>query len=456
MSRRRQRRTLVVRRSLLLAVSGASMLALLAGSARASTPCAGSNITGVGTQSQTQAQGVWTNQFNLSSNPAACNGTQGTKGKPTIFYTRMSDGAGLESWGINEHSPTFSASNAFVATDEPPTPAQVFEIEVHRSSPGSAEVETIPVAQESLAIIANLPSGCVATSAKHPGRLELNNVTLEKIFRGAIKKWSEITDDGDELSGAACNREAEVGVVVRNDQAGTTRILKKYLNLINPSAFEFEPHELATWGSSSQGRANNKWPVTTVPYRPFFPGEAEEIGKVESTEGSIGYASLAFVRNGGSFSNGTSGGPGTRKFWIPIQNNGVETTGKLKYADPAANEDVSEIDEANCTNTEYTNGEEPFPPFSTLAQWNEVTTRTIEKKYTLCAFTYVLALKEYGAFSGWGTNPSEALTVENFLSFVTESKPFGGQKLIEGKDYERLPRGKPLTLAQAGAGAIIY
>ena len=55
--------------------------------------------------------------------------------------------------------------------------------------------------QGAVAIIVNLPAGCIPSSkSAFPGRLVLNNVTLEKIFHGTITKWSEITEDGDKVS----------------------------------------------------------------------------------------------------------------------------------------------------------------------------------------------------------------------------------------------------------------
>jgi ABC-type phosphate transport system substrate-binding protein len=418
--------------------------------------CAGASVWGLGASTQLVAQpNVWDRQFNLSANAFACNGTQGTKQLPTVTFQSAGDGAALEMWGVNGHYPDYGLTHSFLATDEAPSYAQAREMERLRQTHEPVPVETIPVAQESLAIIVNLPTGCVAeTKYKKEKRLVLNNVTLEGIFRGTITKWNEITDDGDELSGPGCNPATKIRVVVRKDQTGTTHVLKKYLNLVNSGTMSTEAGT-KSWASISQGPENVYWPVAAQVLRSNGSSDVGEASTVVTTPGSIGYASLAEVRNYGEFSPGWGqGGPGTSRFWVEVQNNGLETSGKLKYEDPASNEDLEALGETNCTNTEYTNGTQAFPPASSTEPWNEVTTRTIEKKYTLCYFTYDLALQAYGAYPG--TSRQQAETVENFMRFTVETKAGGGQKLIEERDYEPLPKGKVLTEAQAGAAQIKF
>lgn len=110
---------------------------------------------------------------------------------------------------------------------------------------------------------------------------------------------------------------------------------------------------------------------------------------------------------------------------------------------------MAAVGEANCAKTEYTDGETAFPPSSVTAPWNEVTTRTVEPKYTLCGLAFVLAFDSYSAFAG--TSEPEATTVENFLSYSldTNGSSGGGQHLLKKHDYE------PLTgtvLKEAAAG----
>jgi ABC-type phosphate transport system substrate-binding protein len=431
-----------------------------AASASLGEQCSGSNITGQGASVLKLAeQTVWDEDFHTTAAKRACNGTQGSKGTPTVTYNSTSSGAGLESWGVNGHAADFEASNAWVSTDEPPNSEQISEIEAHGktelSFPGT--VLTIPVLQGAVAVIVNLPSGCEGVSKANAHRIVLNNVTLEEIFRGVITKWSEITDSEDKLlaeKGKTCNPETTITPVVRPDEAGTTHIFKKYLDLINKGAFETEKAESKTWTEISEGTENTTWPKAANVIRPTKTGDSAEIAKVEETPSSIGYGSLVNTRSNKSFAP-PAGGPYTSSFWVELQNNGIGTAGTITYAEPSTNGDAVAAANSNCADTEYTNGEEvPFPPSSVVEPWNEVTTNTIEKNYPLCGLSYALSLHSYSKYPG--TTLQEATTAENFLYYVLGTGPLGGQSLINNHDYLALPTGPVLTEATAGVEKIRY
>ena len=400
--------------------------------------CSGSNITGQGANVMKIAeQSVFAPDFNTSANPDACNGTQGTKGIPTVSYTASSSGIGLESWGVGGKAASFAPTNAFVVTEEPPNPTEKTEIENNETTSGSVpnSVLTVPVVQESISVIAHLPAGCTATSTSYPGRLVLANVTLEKIFLGTINSWSEIKDGGDVLTGAGCS--SPITRVVRLDSAGSTHILKKYLNLIDSTAFLTESSTTQTWNEISEGPANTLWPKAAAVVRPAKTGDTAEVSKVAEVAGSIGYSSLANARANSAFVPPT-GGKEEATFWVPIQNNGVATKKEI-FADPSTDGDTAPSADANCAKTKYTNGKgTKFPPASTADTWQEVTSATKEKAYTLCGIAYELALTKYSAYPS--TTEGEELTNVNFLNFVLESKTAGGQLLIENHDYEALPK----------------
>jgi ABC-type phosphate transport system substrate-binding protein len=441
-------------------VSVAALAALAApGAANAAlgTQCSGSNITAQGSSLQKDAQlKVWNPGFNTSTkSKSACSGTQGTKAKPTVAYTSSGSGAGLEAWGVNKKTPNFT-SNAFVGTDEPPNTAQIAEIEANETKLVSETVLSIPVVQESVAVLIHLPANCVATSKKNKGRLELTNVALEGIYRGTITKWSQLEGvDGNALSGAGCNAETAISPIGRRDQSGTTHIFKKYLSLINGTTFTTEApkEQLKTWTEVSEGTENTTWPKAAKITKPTATGGGALIEEVAKTASSIGYANLAEARLKGTFTPGDGGGPSTATFWAPVQDNGLGTE-KPKFQDPASNKDVAALAEANCKNTEYTNSVEAFPPLSVTEPWNEVTTSTTEKKYTLCGLTYDLGLSSFSAYPG--TSQEEATTVHDYLKFVVDAKAGGGQKIISGHDYLALPKGPVLSEAEKGAEKISF
>ena len=438
----------------------AALVAPGAASASLGQQCSGSNITGQGSSFQKLAQQtVWDEDFHTKTATRACNGTQGSKGTPTVTYSSTGSGAGLESWGVNGHAADFEASNAWVSTDEPPNNTQISEIESHGktelSFPGT--LYTIPVAQGADAIIVNLPSGCEGASKVNAHRIVLNNVTLEKIFAGEITKWSEITDNEDKLvaeKGKTCNAETPITPVVRKDESGTTHIFKKYLSLINKEAFETEKGENKTWVEVSEGPESTTWPKAAKVVKPTENGNGAVVALVAATPSSIAYSDLATIRSNKSFTPPV-GGPFTSRFWVEIQNNGIGTTGTITYAEPSTNGDSEATANANCAATEYTNGEEvPFPPSSVVEAWNEVTTSTTEKNYPICGLTYSLSLHSYSKYPG--TTLQEATTAENFLYYVLGVGPQGGQSLISGHDYLALPSGPVLTEATAGVEKIRY
>jgi ABC-type phosphate transport system substrate-binding protein len=438
-------------------LSAATVAALVvpgAASASLGPQCSGAPVvTGQGSSLQKLAQvTVWNPGFNTSTSKAACNGTQGSKGKPEVKYTSTGSGAGLESWGVNKHAAVFDATNAYVGTDEAPDAAQKTQIESGETTLMPETLASIPVLQGSVAAIINLPANCVATSKKNSGRLELDNLTLEGIFRGSITKWSQIKEDGDALSGTGCNPESTITPVVRKDQSGTTHIFKRYLGLISNASFTTEKEETKTWNQIAEGPESTTWPKAAGVIKPAANGGGPVVAKVAETPSSIGYANLADARANGSFTPGAGkGGAGTAKFWAPVQNNGLGIT-KQKFADPSTNGDGEAVAEANCKSTEYTNGEVAFPPASVLEEWNAVTTRTIEKKYSLCGLTFDLALTSFGSYPG--TSLAEATTLHDYIKFVVDSKGGGGQKLIANHDYLALPKGAVLSEAQKGAEKI--
>jgi ABC-type phosphate transport system substrate-binding protein len=421
-----------------------------------STPapsCNGFNIAGTGTSSQRIIQQtIWDPGFSTSANADACNGTQGTKQKPLVQYEPSATKQEMESWGINGHSSYFGNTNAFLGTDEPPSRRQTEEIEGHETKLIPEAIDTLPLAQEAVAIIVNLPPGCTADSKKNNGRLELNNVTLQGIFSGQITKWSEIKDDQDALFGTGCQAATRITPIVPQNGAGSTHILKMYLSLISGVPRMTESGYSRNWAQLAQGVENSNWPSATGVLR-FGTTEAREVAKVAETPGSIGFANLAEVRASGYFtpSPGT-GGPETARFWAPIQSNGLGTE-LPKFEDPASNKDVAAVGEANCKNSEYSNGDIAFPPLP-HEPWNEVTTGTTDGAYPLCGFTYVLAPASYSAFSATGVE--EARTVNDFLEFAINTKAEGGQKLLLKHDYEPLPKGPVLSETEKAIEKVKY
>lgn len=430
-------------------ISAAAVLALAAPGtalAKTSTQCSGVNVEGQGASTQKIIQqNFWNKQFNESTNKFACSGTQGTKAKPTVKYNSTGSGAGLKSWGIEPNegeTPNFGPTNSYLGTDEPPSATQIADLIKHESTQTPESVLTIPVMQVAVAAIVNLPSGCTATSTANPGRLVFSQATLQGIYAGTIKTWGAIKDGGDSLIGTGCAGDT-IQPVVRQDQSGTTHIFKRFLNLINSSSLATSKGSF-TWGELSEGALNQTWPTAAGTIHAEKSGGGELVALVAKTPGSVGYASLADARANAAFKEG---GTGKQAFWVELENESKK--GKAKFQDPSTNLESSSTASANCKKTVYSNGAVPFPPPSATEPWNEVTTKTAEKTYPLCGFSFDVSVTKYSLLPG--TSPGEAETVKNYLQYVTEKK--GGQILLEGNDYLGVPSAVG-SISKAGAALI--
>jgi ABC-type phosphate transport system substrate-binding protein len=430
-------------------ISAAAAVALAAPGAalaKTSTQCSGVNIEGQGASTQKIIQqNFWNKQFNESSNKYACSGSQGTGGKPTIKYNSTGSGAGLKSWGIEPkegETPNFGPTNSYLGTDEPPSATQISDLIKHESTETPESVLTIPVMQVAVTAVVNLPTGCTATSTANAGRLVFSQATLQGIFAGTVKTWGAIKDGGDEVKGTGCAA-AAIQPVVRQDQSGTTHIFKRFLNLINTSSLETSKGSF-TWGELSEGALNTTWPTAAGTIHAEKSGGGELVSLVAKTPGSVGYASLADARANAAFKEG---GSGKQAFWVELENESKK--GKAKFQDPSTNGESATTASANCKKTVYSNGANPFPPPSATEPWNEVTSKTAEKTYPLCGFSFDVAVTKYSLLPG--TSAGEAETVKNYLQWVVEKK--AGQVLLEGNDFLGVPSAVG-SIAKVGAASI--
>ncbi len=224
--------------------------------------------------------------------------------------------------------------------------------------------------------------------------------------------------------------------VVRKDSSGTTHIFKKFLGLTDGGKLASEDGKEHTWNELAEGSLSKTWPSAAKVVH-----AAEETGpgllkEVAAKPGSVGYANLADARNA---ANGGFTGQSASRFWVVLENEAKGSGEKIKrkYKDPSKNGDSSTVSEANCKDTEFSNGGGTFPPPSVEEPWNEVTAKQFSKTYALCGLTYDLVLTNYEAYTG-GT-AAEAQTVIDFENYVLSSK--GGSKEIKNHDYAPLPKG---------------
>jgi PBP superfamily domain len=457
--------------------------------------CEGTSILGRGStlQGGVAQDKVWNPAFNTSGNSRACNKSQGTGGVPTVEYLQkeeedLGSGSCLKAFGsgLKEGEIAKFDRYSYCGTDEAPNEAQKNEIESYAVGAEKESLESIPVLQAPVAILVHLPKGCLAKAeykeggtTKTPKRLVLTDKTVEGIFRGRINTWAEIVKEEESITkdtiyaetGKTCNPSEEIKRVVRKDKSGTTHIFKAFLasaNRLGASGEENgkteekwieKPGTEVTWREVDSGSGNVEWPEAAKVERPAASGGPAVVAKVAEELDSIGYANLADAFENGAFDKKSLGGGGeARKFWAKLQN---KTTAPFTYADPADKEDTETHGNGNCAKTEYTNGEEAFPPNNTRALWSEAQAALNDGTYALCGLTYDLALRQYGKYhdelGGLGAQPTEAqaTTAESYLLFELNNEAEGGAKLIENNEYEKLPSAVQ-TKALAGVKEIGY
>jgi ABC-type phosphate transport system substrate-binding protein len=461
------------RRMVLACIVPAAALAALVAPGAASaalTQCEGGPIHGKGSSAQKNVQTlVWNLQFNTSANGKACNGSQGSGGKPKVTYTSTGSGVGMESWGVEtqkgkkEEEIRFGPENAYVGTEIAPNKVQSEEILAH----GAGKILTIPVLQAAISIDIHLPKGCEKVEGGPvPGRLALKDATLEKVFQGTAVKWSQVLNKAKLIGTAECKSTALITRVVREDGSGTTDAFMKYLGVL----FKKPVIGTETWNQLGEKSANTTWPNEGTHPVLRGSGGGGVVKKVAENAGTIGYANVSDSRSNGTFTPPT-GGEGKATFWAEVERNIVKEAGKnvAVYSDPATNGDVAAKGSANCSETLYTNGKKKFPPPNTEELWNEVVAAKKQSTYADCYISFDLALTKYSAFAvgtvkegaPFSEAPTEAEegTAKDYLGYELSTGSGGGQPAAEGEDYSGVPSiGEPsqnvLDIAQAGVGKI--
>jgi ABC-type phosphate transport system substrate-binding protein len=409
-----------------------------------------STLQGEGSTLQNVAQTeIWTPAYN-----AEC-----VSPKVHFAYTGTGSGAALTSFGYNGGA--IKTTEAYVGSDEAPTSTQ---ITTAKGKAGGANPVIIPVAQTSIAVVANVPSGCEIVKG-------ITWKDLNKVFAGTIKQWSELeTDNGN----AACN--ANITRVVREDGSGTSFQFKNYLSTLETTKSAVGPGEVEVnatapkcatknWAeirnNGGTPNVNLAWPeskhlVGGVTVGCAAEGTLSPVTKqsgggnlvtfVKETPNTIGYAAYSDVLAKGATSKAVS-----------LQNS--ETEGK-HYGAPGAG---TESKEANCGGRLYT---VPSSTTGLEVDWSGVFGAKpnigFEKGntfYPLCTLTYDLSW--HGTTSGYTTagytnGAATAAAVKGYLlNYVLEEEE--GQKALKSKGYQALPHeagSQVLAAAKLAAGNI--
>jgi ABC-type phosphate transport system substrate-binding protein len=292
----------------------------------------------------------------------------------------------MKQWNSDGARGSINTERAFIGTDDAPTAAQIGNI---TSVAGGANLVVVPVAQTSIAIVANPPAGCTVEA--------ITNADLEKVFRGVYLTWNQILTAESEVEGACAQ---PITRVVRKEGSGTTYQFKNYLFKVNtfPLTCTTGGHEgKANWqelepitnpeteGPNTTWAESCKAKTLSPVERPSANGGGKLVEKVNATAGSIGYASLPDAKANGA------------KAIIAVQNNGFKPLAEATFADPALG------GEANCLEASYTvplEGRNEAGKTGLNVDWSQVfgaVPATGGTRYPLCTLTYALAFNGYKA-----------------------------------------------------------
>ncbi|HWA55181.1 MAG TPA: substrate-binding domain-containing protein [Solirubrobacterales bacterium] len=389
-------------------VAALSVGGLGAGSAAAAPACNGSNIVGQGSSLQRVAQEkVWIPGFQGGICP----------GGPTVTYNSTGSGGGLKEWNHDGARGSINTAIHFIGTDDAPTAAQITNI---TKVAGGASLLTIPVAQTSIAFVANPPAGCEVEA--------ITNKQLEQVFRGTLKTWSAL-----DTAEGTCN--SPITRVVRKDASGTTFQTKNYLARMFGGTLPclgISWLEARAINNSTTGEPNTNWPETcegttlSTVEKPAATGGGAVVEKVNATAGSIGYAATPDAKAKNA------------KLILAVQNNGQVSAGEAEFASPIVGE------EANCLTTQYTvpvGARQKAGEPATNVDWSQVFgahPAAGGEAYPLCTLTYILAFRGYGSVPGATKFKFvNEVTVRDYVKeYITAA---AGQAAMESNYYAPLP-----------------
>jgi hypothetical protein len=449
------RRTLATRAAMACAVAAATLsaLAINTGDALAYQHCGpAEKISGEGSALQGQIQQTWTvgvspKGFNHSADASACNGTQGGKNFPSATFLTTTGEMALEAWGSVDGSlHGFGPYDSYMASDLGPGKRALEKMNLALGS----ELSVIPVAQTSIAVLANPPANCALT--------QISNVNLERAFRQeeggsiAAPTWKQIGG-----TGAGC--ESGVKRVVPSYSTGATSQFKHYLFQINSTGVGCLRHGIPnpeTWEALQDATAmigatnrNREWPECEVSpgvsneviheSTPGGGGFGHVVGQIGQVDGSIGFAPLPDAES-------SSLNPSTTTI-LKVQDG--EEAGAKRYASPAAAGST-----ANCKSNPYSwpqNEAETEQVYFTSRlhnlNWSKVygsNPNVGQLIYPICMLTYDLVPVDASRLYG----ETKAQAIKDFLGYVIASS--GGQADIKGQWFQEVPSG----IASAAAVAV--
>ena len=426
--------------------------------------CLGEGVLGRGSSFQTAAHTYWNsnNDYHLAvpngCGPAATN----------VLWDPTGSGIGRAALGEQgSTNPTGERDTTvrFAGTDEPPTPAQVSQMEKgvvdangqDATAADNGKLHVLPVAIGAITVVVNLPGAAgdctMGTATNDPAggtnttRPLIPNSRLEQAFAGDITTWGQLIPTiADARAGAGCAA-APIKRVVRLDSSGSTFAFKDFLSHI----------DAAPWA----GLSNTDWPKNggaTAVVRADDIGGGSLRTKAAATDGSISYLALSDARGGTNAPfTLTPQAQHDDTFWLPIerQNSGVfddpqEAPGGYQSA-PA---NPVTVRGADCRDAPITGA-----ATSTRGDWSHASAVYNSVGYGICTLTYDLVFDDNSVvYCNSDSEQRKARTIKDYLqkavlSDAGQQGTGGNSTGLPGQDYDQLPA-DILQIAKDGVSQI--
>ena len=306
-----------------------------------------------------------------------------------------------------------------------------------------ANVMALPVGGSSVTVAVHL--GTTSCTGAAPTSLKFTPKEVSRLYGGDVATWSDAelvaTNPGlKECSGAITR-------VVRQDSSGTTNILKQYLIRVDNERTGATCGVLSSviqkW--EAYFTTNTEWPGKQKPAEegtcstitnPVNSGNPEELAKLKTVEGGVGYVDLAeAVGQAGIVLASVQNATGT-KFEAPSINGGAANC--LYSALPAP--PGSSNSDAVGLNAEdnWSNNNEGYAS----APANHENATDLGSKYPICGLTFDLVYTGLNSNNGEGKSAISRLTADqrrtmySFFTFILSST---GQEIPGKIHYAPLP-----------------
>jgi ABC-type phosphate transport system substrate-binding protein len=340
----------------------------------------------------------------------------------------------------NEGKGNCTAVTTFTPPFQPNAPKAWPDEEVGKED-STSPLMSFPVAGSGVAPMTNLTSVTCGGKAP-PTSLNFTGRELSRIFGGDAATWNDAELVASNPGVAPAGLEGCTGAItriVRQDTSGTTNIFKQYLIKVDNDRTGTTCAAGEKW-SGKYFDKNTEWPgklggegTCSKIETAAKSGNGEEIAKLKTVEGGIGYADLNEAEGSGLLLPNIQNATGT-SFQPPAIGKAANCDLKKLEAPPGitASEAVGLNEKNNWANNNDTVNK----------TGNHENATNIGEKFPICGITFMLVYK--GLDNGAVASPISRLTADQrrtLYSYSTFILSSAAQELLGTSFYAPLPNG---------------